>query len=185
MRLRLAVLHAKKKGLLVSYDPNLRPLLWDSLEEARKMMLEGFSYAHLAKVSEEELEFLTGTDDLVKGTEILRERGPLLVQVTLGAKGCFYSTRYHTGRAPTYDLPVKDTTGAGDAFVGGMITWILDSRRPLEELVQDRQALEEMSRFAGAVGALATTKPGGISAMPGRAQVTACMEEAPLLEEQL
>ncbi len=175
-----AVLCAKNNGLLISYDPNLRPLLWANMEEAKEYMLEGMGLADIVKVSGEELEFLTGISDIEAGAAALQAMGPALVLVTLGPAGCAYHTGTHFARQPTYDLVVQDTTGAGDAFIGAVLTYILSSKKPLATMLVPA-ILDKMVEYAGAVSALATTKPGGISSMPSPEEVARCMQQEPKL----
>jgi sugar/nucleoside kinase (ribokinase family) len=110
---------AKKKGVIISYDPNLRPPLWNDLEQAKTTILKGMEYADIVKISEEELAFLTGEEDLEKGSEILMDQYNIkILFVTLGAKGCFYRVKDQTGIVPGYKVKAIDTTGAGDSFLG-------------------------------------------------------------------
>jgi fructokinase len=165
-----ALEYAKKHHVLVSYDPNLRIPLWPTLETAKKQMLKGFEYAHIVKMSEEELEFLTGFRDVVKGTEVLQEQfGTDLIFVTLGKEGCFYRGRQTYGWKEGYQVNVVDTTGAGDSFVGSVLAKILEKDKPLELLNQ--LELEEMVIFANAAGALTTTGKGGIPSIPTLEQI--------------
>lgn len=175
-----AAAHARQKGCIVSYDPNLRPLLWPSLEEARQIMPKGFALADIVKISEEEVEFLFGTTNLEAGADLLHGIGVSLVFITLGPKGCYYSSKKHKGHLHTYDLPVVDTTGAGDAFMGGILAGVLESGKHPKELLED-DVMAKLANFANAVGALATTKKGGILAMPTREKVEHCMQTAPKL----
>lgn len=170
-----AAAYAKNKGLLVSYDPNLRPPLWQNTQTAKEVMLQGLALADIVKVSEEEVEFLTGAKTLEDGAKQLLVLGPQVIFTTLGPKGCLYVSHSASGTLPTYDLPVADTTGAGDAFMGGILTAILESKRPLADMLS-AGSLAAMADFANAVGSLATTKPGGIRAMPRRTEVTLCMQ---------
>lgn len=172
--------YAKKAGKIVSYDPNLRPPLWKSMDAARTEMRKGFAFADIVKISEEEVEFLYGTRDLAAGAAALHAEGVKLVFITLGPKGCYFSSGEASGCLPTYDLPVVDTTGAGDAFMGGILFGVLESGVGLEELAKAPR-LEMLADFANATGALATTKPGGILSMPLRAHVEECRSKAPKL----
>jgi fructokinase len=165
-----ALEYAKKHQVIVSYDPNLRIPLWPSLETAKKQMLKGFEYADIVKMSEEELEFLTGFRDVVKGTEVLQAQfGTDLIFVTLGSEGCFYRGRQTYGWKEGYQVNVVDTTGAGDSFVGSVLAKILEKDKPLELLNQSD--LEEMVIFANAAGALTTTGKGGIPSIPTLEQI--------------
>lgn len=161
---------AKKHKVLISYDPNLRVPLWESLEEAKRQILKGFEYADIVKISEEELEFLTGYRDVIKGTEVLQEQfGTAVIFVTLGPEGCFYRSKTVYGSKEGYQVNVVDTTGAGDAFVGGILYQILEMNKPLDHLTA--ADFEEMVTFANAVGALTTEGKGGIPSIPTAAQV--------------
>lgn len=169
-----AVKHARKKGLTISYDPNLRPALWESLALAKEMIIQGLEYADILKISEEELLFITSMDDLEEGSKYLSDKYDIcLIMVTLGAKGCFYRFGCNTGILPTYDVKTIDTTGAGDAFLGGILYKILDSAKGLKDLSVSE--IEHCIDFANAVGSLATTQKGAIPAMPALEDVEACM----------
>ena len=170
-----ALKHGREKGILISYDPNLRPALWQNLDQAKEVILQGMEYADILKISEEELLFLTATEDLEKGTEMLRAQYDVqLVLVTLGAEGCFYRFRENTGLIKGYKVKAVDTTGAGDGFFGGALYQVLQKNKKIQEFtVQD---VEDSIRFANAVGALATTKKGAIDAMPSLEQVQELMK---------
>lgn len=161
-----AVEYARSRGKLISYDPNLRLALWPSADAARAGMLNGLDYAQIVKVSDEELEFLTGGSDV----------GPLwrdsltLIIVTHGAEGASIYTRSGVHHSPGFRVQAVDTTGAGDGFVGGLLVRIL-------EYGDDYPAhLPEIARFANAVGALATTQRGAIPALPTRETVEAFLK---------
>lgn len=161
---------ARTKNLLVSYDPNLRPPLWPSLHEAREKMLSVMGQADIVKLSREELEFLTGSPDMEKSSEELcREYGIAMLLVTLGRDGCCYRLGDLTGFAPGFKVNSIDATGAGDAFLGGMLYQILERDKDLTAWTL--QDMAQSAAFANAVGALVTTKRGGIPAMPSLAEV--------------
>jgi fructokinase len=191
---RSATLHAVKtardNGAIISYDPNLRPPLWDDLNEAKNIIEMGFEYADLLKVSEEELEFLTGFKDLEKGSEIIYKKyGIRLILVTLGSNGCFYrlasrnggksgsqtgsQSGSQTGRLDTYNVKTIDTTGAGDAFLGAFLYKLLESNKTPADLGDDE--LKQMIDFSNAAGSLATVKKGAIPAMPDLEAIANCM----------
>jgi fructokinase len=169
-----AVAYAKDKGLIISYDPNLRKALWDNLDRARFTILEGFKYADIVKISDEELEFLTGTKELESGSLELQNRFQTpLIFVTLGAEGSFYRFGNQVGLLSGYPVKTVDTTGAGDAFLAGILYRVLEGNKSLTQLtVMD---IEQMVGFANAVGALATTKKGAIPAMPSVGEVYTLM----------
>ncbi|TCL76487.1 fructokinase [Hydrogenispora ethanolica] len=167
---RKAVQFAKEHGLLISFDPNYRPLLWNHIAAAREQIRSVLPYVDIIKVSEEELELITDTADLEKGSAMICEQGIDVVFVTLGPAGCFYRYPPGTGRVDGFTVPTIDTTGAGDAFLGGVLYWL--SEMPLDQIrALDRDKFEQIIRFANAVGALTTTKKGGIPALPGLEEV--------------
>lgn len=168
---REAIRLARKHGLLIAYDPNLRLALWPDPETAGQRIREGLAHADAVKLSLEELEFLTGTDDLESGTERLAAEFPVkLLLVTLGEQGCFYRMGGLTRRIPGFKVRPVDTTGAGDAFWAGMLHGILNAGG-LERLTE--MELQQIIVFANAMGALATTRKGGIPAMPSLEEVDA------------
>jgi len=154
--------HARDRGLTVSYDPNLRLPLWSDAESAKAGMLAGMEYATLVKISDEELEFMTGGDDV---TPLWRDDMRLIV-VTHGEDG---ATAYPRGGDPvtmaSYSVNPVDTTGAGDGFVAGLLVSVLE--HPDDYTTK----LGEILRFANAVGALTTTGKGAIPSLPTRDQV--------------
>jgi fructokinase len=168
-----AVEVAEKNGLMISYDPNLRLPLWPGEDEARAGMLSGWRHAHLVKASAEEITFLTGEQDLSRGVDRLWQSNLKVVVVTLAGEGCRYFTHEAEGHVPGFAVDVVDTTGAGDAFVAGLLFQIL--QRPA--LWEDVPALERGLRFANAVGALTTTKRGAIPALPDRETVERWLRE--------
>lgn len=160
-----ALKHARDHGVLISYDPNLRRLLWNDPSEAKRLILQGMDYADIVKISDEELQFLTNTEDLEAGSCQLVERYDIsLLLISLGPEGCFYRRGPVTGRVPGFVVKVIDTTGAGDVFLGGWLYKYLTEGKSVDQLSIDE--LEAMLRFANAAGALTTTKKGAIPALP-------------------
>ncbi|MDI9422634.1 MAG: PfkB family carbohydrate kinase [Bacillota bacterium] len=165
-----ALQSAKSRGLLVSYDPNLRPLLWPDLTEAKTQMLGVMDQADVVKISRDELEFLTGSGHLEQSSErLFQQYGLSMLLVTLGEDGCYFRLGRLGGHVPGFGVRAVDATGAGDAFLGGMLYQILQRRKAI-----DQWTLEEMEasvRFANAIGALVTTRQGAIPAMPTLGEV--------------
>lgn len=152
---------AHTRGMLISYDPNLRMSLWPSADAARTGIMTGMNYAHVVKISDEELEFLTGGNDVAP----IWRAETQLIAVTHGSKGATLYTRKDKIEMPGFSVRTIDTTGAGDGFVAGMLVGIL-------EYWGDHMAhLPEIARFANTVGAMATTQLGAIPALPSRAAV--------------
>lgn len=164
-----AVETAKNHGLIVSFDPNLRIPLWSSLARAKDRMEYGLRQCDICKISEDEVEFLTGETDIMKGAAILRERFPIkLLNVTAGKAGsyAFYKDMvvYKAGFALGGTI---ETTGAGDTFCGSILNCLLD--RDINALTETD--LEDMLTFANAAAYLVTTKKGAIRSMPELADV--------------
>jgi fructokinase len=162
-----AVKGAQERGVMISYDPNLRLNLWPSTEAARKGMLEGWRFAQIAKVSRDELTFLSDQNDLEAAAKALWHERLRLLVVTEGAHGCWYATSQDKGHVPGHCVRAVDTTGAGDGFVAGFLAGLLEN----ESAWTSTSDLEKVLRFANAVGALTTTQRGAIPALPTRDQV--------------
>lgn len=165
---------AKAGGALISFDPNLRPPLWDSMEEAKKQIVYGLSQCDILKIADNELEFMTGETDFDKGAAILKAQYPniRLLNVTAGADGSY---SYYDGMrvfVPSFKLGgTIETTGAGDTFCASVLNFVLENG--LTGLTEFD--LEQMLRFANAAAYLVTTKKGAIRSMPEREQVEAIM----------
>ncbi len=167
-----ALEHAKSKNLIISYDPNLRPALWKNLDIALDEIKSVLDKVDLLKVSEEELEFITGVNDLDKGSSILREQYDIeVVLVTRGINGCYFRYKDHSGTKPAFrNLKSIDTTGAGDAFLGGFLYFVLSRGiTTLDDM--ETSLLESAVIFANAVAAICTTRRGAIPAMPDITEV--------------
>ncbi|HNW86116.1 MAG TPA: carbohydrate kinase [Candidatus Limiplasma sp.] len=175
-----AIRIAKDAGAVISYDPNLRPPLWPNLEEARAMLCAGLARADLVKMSEEELQFISGETDLQAGIRKLnREYSLQLLAVTLGERGCLYSVNGQTYASPAFDTHCVDTTGAGDASWGAALSWMME-RRCVPKTMTESDVYTLMD-FANAAGSLATTRMGAIPAMPDRDTMEACIRTTPRL----
>ncbi len=166
---RRAVAEAKAAGALISFDPNLRPPLWASLEDAREQIAWGLGQCDVLKIADNELEFMTGETDLDRGAACLRAQYPgiRVLNATAGAEGsCSY---FDGGRVfvPGFRLGgTIETTGAGDTFCACVLNYVLEHGA---ELGSEQRA--EMLRFANAAAYLVTTKKGAIRSMPEREQV--------------
>ena len=163
---------AKQGGALVSYDPNYRANLWPDEKTAVEWMQKPLPMVDLLKISDEELPLLTGLEDPEAGTAALRKYGIRLIVVTLGAKGVFYRLGDATGTIPGVKVKVADTNGAGDTFLGALLSrLVLRGAEPLEGLTGPE--LEEMLSFANRAAALTCTRSGAIPAMPTLEEVEA------------
>ncbi len=160
-----AVEYAKSKGKLITYDPNLRKPLWQSLETAKEQLLWGLCQADVVKISDEEVEFLFGLSPEAGAKHILENYGVKLVFVTCGADGCFFKNANAEGMIPSLrGIKVIDTTGAGDIFGGSAVWKILQLGKAPDAL--NEAELREIVIFACTSAGLSTTRPGGISSVP-------------------
>lgn len=166
-----AVEFAKKNGLLISLDPNLRPPLWSSLELAKEQMLAAMEYCDILKISDNEIQFVTGVEDYDEGIQIIRDRFQIpLVCLTLGKEGSRAYYKDLRVEVPGFvQEKVVDTTGAGDTFCGCVLNYVLE--HGMEDLNEDN--LKEMLTFANAAASLITTKKGAIRSMPEKEEIEA------------
>ena len=172
---RYAIDVAKENGLLVSFDPNLREPLWDSLEQAKEEILYGMSKCDILKISDNEMEFMTGTTDYNKGVEMLREQFDIpLICVTLGKEGsrAFYKDMI-VEAAPFVREDTIETTGAGDTFEACTLNYILE--HGLEDLTEEN--LKEMLTFANAGASIITTRKGALKVMPKKEEIEKVIQE--------
>ena len=163
-----AVEAAKANGCLVSFDPNLRPPLWSSLDLAKEQMEYGFGKCDILKISDNEIQFVSGKEDYDEGIRYLQEKYRIpLILLTMGKDG---SRAYYKGmRVERTGFAVKaiETTGAGDTFCGSSLNYLVE--HDFANLTEEQ--LGEMLTFANAAAALVTTKKGAIKAMPDREDV--------------
>ncbi len=172
-----AIRCARTNGALISFDPNLRPPLWDDLEEARRQIAFGLSQCDVLKIADNELEFMTGETDFHRGAAILREWYPniRLINVTAGAQGSYSYCGEQRVFVPAFRLGgTIETTGAGDTFCACVLHFVLE--HGLKGL--DAPDLEEMLRFANAAAYLVTTRKGAIRSMPEREEVEQLLRRA-------
>ncbi len=165
-----AVQYAKACGALISFDPNLRPPLWNSLNDAKTQIAWGLKHSDIVKIADNELEFLTGETDFDKGAAILLDWFPniRLLNVTAGADGSYSFCSGHRVFVPAFRLGgTIETTGAGDTFCAcvlhDVLTNGLDNRT--------EASLTDMLRFANAAAYLVTTKKGAIRSMPAPEEI--------------
>ena len=161
---------AHQAGVLVSYDPNYRPALWRTRRDALEWMTLPLSLVDVIKLSEEELPLLTGTEDLEEGSRVLEEKGIRLVMITLGSRGAFCRWQGACFTVPGVPAQVADTNGAGDTFLGAVLSRLCRrGDRPLEGL--ERPELEEILGFANRAAAVTCSRSGAIPAMPRLAEL--------------
>lgn len=159
---------ARKHGLTVSFDPNLRPPLWPNLRTARAEILKAIGVCDVLKINRSEWEFLFPGRKFEKAFVLLERRGVRLAAVTCDANGSRIATRSGCVAVPTWQVKVVDPTGAGDGFMAGLLFQL--AQRPAR-LTFERSELEQLAIFANAVGTLTCTRAGAIPAFPTLARV--------------
>lgn len=164
---------AKDAGVFLSYDPNLRLPLWPSAESAREGILSIWDTADIIKISEEEISFLTKGEDPYDDAVVQKLFHPnlKLLLVTEGPEGCRYYTKKFSGRVKGLKVDAVDTTGAGDAFVAGILSQLAKDL----SLLQNEDRLREALKFANACGALTVKERGAIPALPTREAVNSAI----------
>lgn len=166
-----AIAEAEAHGVLRSFDPNLRPPLWRTLDEAKEQVLYGMAHCDILKISDNEIQWLTQQEDFDAGVRWIRQRFPniRLLLLSMGKDG----SRGYSGDAMAevkgFSVNAIETTGAGDTFFGGILHHVL--AWGLREYT--RQELEEMLTFANAAAALVTTRKGALRVMPSLAEIQA------------
>lgn len=167
-----AVQAAKDAGCLVSFDPNLRPPLWSSLDLAKEQMEYGFGVCDILKISDNEIQFVSGKEDYDEGIAYLQEKYNIpLILLTMGKEG---SRAYYKGKCverPGFAVKAIETTGAGDTFCGSSLNYIVE--HGFDDLTENQ--LGELLTFANAAAAIVTTKKGAIRSMPEREEVEALL----------
>ncbi|MDD3206007.1 MAG: carbohydrate kinase [Lachnospiraceae bacterium] len=164
-----AVAIAKENRKLISFDPNLRMPVWDSADIAKEKIAFGLKNCDILKISDDEITFISGTDDVEKGIKILLEKYQIpIVFATLGKSG---SKAYYKEKeifVPAFlNTKTIETTGAGDTFCGSILHFIL--QYGLEQL--DEEKIKEMLIFANAAASIITTRKGALCVMPEEKEV--------------
>lgn len=170
-----AVQTARDAGAWISFDPNLRPPLWDSLDNAKEAIAYGLGQCHILKIADNELEFMTGERDFARGAGMLQKAYPNIrvLNVTAGAEGSY---SFYGDAAPVFVPACKlggviETTGAGDTFCASVLNFVLE--HGIQGLtVEERR---EMLRFANTAAYIVTTRKGAIRAMPREEEVRALL----------
>ncbi|MCI9339699.1 MAG: carbohydrate kinase [Dorea sp.] len=154
---------AKEAGCLITFDPNLRPPLWGSLDDAKEQIEYGFQYCDVLKISDNEIQFVSGKEDYDEGIRYLQEKYQIpLIFLTMGKDGS--RAYYKDMRVERKGFAVKaiETTGAGDTFCGCAVNGVLT--HGLDNLTEE--ILEDILTYANAGAALITMKKGAIRSMP-------------------
>jgi fructokinase len=169
---RAAMKRAQARGQLTSTDPNLRLHLWKDQKVLKRLVNELVQRCAIVKLSEEEIEFVTGARTADGALAWLEAQGVVLGVVTRGAKGAALRFAGQTRRVPAPKKTVVDTTGAGDGFMAGLlygVTRLYSTRAQLQ--AGDLDALEGHARFGCVVGSHVVTKLGAVAGLPTLAQL--------------
>ncbi|MCI8950115.1 MAG: carbohydrate kinase [Lachnospiraceae bacterium] len=169
-----AIAVAKENGAVISFDPNLRPPLWTSLDLAREQVDYGLRQCHILKISDNEIQWFTGKEDYDEGIRVLQETYQIpLILLSLGKEGSrAYYKNLKVQQAPYLQKNTIETTGAGDTFGGSCLHFVLEYG--LDNL--DEEKLSAMLSFANAAAALITTRKGALKVMPEAEEVKKIME---------
>jgi fructokinase len=172
---RYAIQIARENGLLISFDPNLREPLWASLEQAREEINYGLSQCDILKISDNEIEFMTGTSDYTEGVRILRQQYNIpLIFVTMGKEGSrAYYKDMIVEAAPFLREDTIETTGAGDTFGACALNYILE--HGIDDLTE--ADLLALLRFANAGASIITSRKGALKIMPERSEIEQFLDE--------
>ena len=166
-----AVAIAKQAGAIISFDPNIREPLWNSMDEAREQVLYGLGQCHILKISDNEIQWLTGKNDYTEAVKWIREKYDIpLILVSMGKEGsrAYYQNRM-VEKAPFINENTIETTGAGDTFCACVLHYIC--KHELENLTEKN--LKEMLTYANAAASIITTRKGALRVMPRPEEIEA------------
>ena len=164
-----AIAEAERAGVLRSFDPNLRPPLWRTLDEAKEQVLFGMAHCDILKISDNEIQWLTGLEDFDAGIRWIQERFPgiRLILLSMGKEGSRAYSGMTMAEVKGFCVNAVETTGAGDTFFGGVLHHVLIWG--LRDYTQEE--LTQMLTFANAAAAIITTKKGALRVMPEKADI--------------
>ena len=175
---RRAIEIAKEKGCLISFDPNVRFPLWKQPEDCRKAILEFLPLSNIVKISDEELEFITGIKDEKEALDFLLTGDVKVIIYTKGTNGAEFITKERVIFSPSFKVSAQDTTGAGDSFIGSLLYQVAEGEYSLEQLVDlSEEKVQEILTFSNATAALTVCKKGAIGALPLKEEVLVKISE--------
>lgn len=169
-----AIAIAKENGAVISFDPNLRPPLWSSLDLAKEQVDYGLRQCDVLKISDNEIQWFTGKEDYDEGIKVLQDTYHIpLILLSMGKEGSrAYYRDLRVERAPYLQENTIETTGAGDTFGGSCLNFVLEYG--LDGL--DEEKLSHMLSFANAAASLITTRKGALRVMPKPEEVEKLMQ---------
>lgn len=158
-----AIEYALENNSIISFDPNIRLPLWNSEEELKNTILEFLPLAHVVKISDEELEFITGFSDIEKAITTLFKGNVELVLFTKGGDGAVVYTKNNVVHVKGNKVEVVDTTGAGDSFIGSFLFVLAKDNVKIKDLSKlSKDTLTRYLDFSNHYAADSTTKKGAI-----------------------
>ncbi|MCF0146798.1 MAG: carbohydrate kinase [Clostridium sp.] len=167
-----AIEFAKKYNCIISFDPNVRLPLWDSEEACREAILEFLPLSNIVKISDEELEFITGISDEKEALESLFKGDVELIIYTKGTNGAEFITKKRKIFSPSFNVEAQDTTGAGDSFIGSFLYQVAEGNNTLDTLINlAEEKINEILTFSNGTAALTVCKKGAIGALPNKDEV--------------
>ena len=161
---KTAIEYAKKAGAIISFDPNIRLPLWNDHKALKNTVLEFLPYADILKISDEELEFITGYQTIEQAKEILFQGNVKVIIFTKGAEGAEVYTNHMKATSEGKKVKALDTTGAGDAFIGSFLYQLSADGMTAETLsdLSEQKAVEYMN-FSNAYCAYSVQGKGAIA----------------------
>jgi fructokinase len=171
---RRAVALVRESGGMVSADVNFRPALWCDLKAMRATGVEAVDNADIVKVSAEELQTLTGSDEIDAGAEALWHPRLKLLAVTRSEAGAVLFTPRRRVEIAGLQVPVVNTVGCGDAFMAALLAGLLE--QDIDGL--DETSLRRIGHLSCAAGAVMASSAGAMASMPRRPDIEALIARA-------
>lgn len=176
------IINSVKGNNLTVYDPNLRTCMWNNLDDATNIIKNTINRVDVVKLSDDEIDLITKIDDIEEAAKHIFNNNDLkLLVVTIGNKGSFYINKNGSGYVKPYNVEPVEVTGAGDAFLAGILGGFYDilqenksSNIDLIQIIENIPCnkLEDIMKRANAIGALTTLKAGATSSLPTREELT-------------
>lgn len=168
-----AIEYARENGALISFDPNIRLPLWENADECRNTVRDFLPYADIVKISDEELEFITGTADIEKAAWELFGGGAKIILYSMGSEGAMVLTPEYSVQVPNHPVKAVDTTGAGDGIIGAFLYMLLSTDTDIEDKEKMHQCLE----FANLYANYSVCKNGAIASYANMDEITKFISE--------
>jgi len=176
-----AITKLKSSSGKISFDINLREQMWDDKQQMRDIITQFANRADILKLSDDELFWLTEDKNESAALDKLNSKYPAKLKIiTKGSEGSIVLWNNHQYHYSAYKVNSIDTTGAGDAFVAGLLSSIA-----INDLPDNLAMIDTMISIASACGALATTKKGALTALPDNRYLKEFIDENKTLDSQL